>query len=544
MPSEDEEDFQRPDPEIQPQQPSDGQSFEITNLEIIGSTVFSEEELKKVAIPFLVSLPTDLPGEVDSDSEGTHNAEINARAAHIDVLEGGVEVTLGQLRQAANAITNVYLTSGYITSRATIPEQTIADGRVQIQVIEGTLEEIQVEGTDRLADYVRSRIALAGQSPLNAQALESQLRLLRTDPLFDDVKADLLRGTQPGSSIVAAQVDPANPLQGNIGFDTDSPLSVGRYRVGSTLQYFNLLGLGDRFSASANITTTGGSQSYEMAYQIPLNPMNGTISLRFAPSNFRITNTAVTGGSESNGTSDIYEVQVRQPLIRTFEEELAVSLGFRYRDGSSVLNGFVTPPIETSVFTLGQDYRRRDAQGTWVARSEFRIGTDLFGATERPDPQPDGQFFLWSGQVQRVQRLSSRHLLVMQLDTQLTPDNLVGSEQFFLGGPGSVRGYFKNQRFGDNGVQVSIADYITLLRDADNRSIIQLVPFVDAGYAWFNNADVQDAIGQENFLLSTGMGLITSPIEGLNASVELGVPLISVEGSPDVLVDFNLRYSF
>lgn len=542
LPPEGEIDLQPPDTEILPELPDDGQAFEITGFEITGSTVFTETELQDIAENAI--LPPGLSDDEDADGEGDPAVENNAEGVDVNALEDGVEVTLSQLQQAANAITEHYIKAGYITSQATIPEQILENGVVQIQVIEGSLENIQVEGTDRLVGYVSSRIALAGGTPLNSRNLEGQLRLLRNNQLFEGVSADLLRGGQSGTSILEVTVEEANSFQGNIRSDTQSPLSVGRYRYGATLQYLNLIGLGDRFSASADLTTTGGSKNYELAYEVPVNPMDGTLSLRYAPSNFRITSLSATpSGLPASGSSDVYEVGFRQPFIRTFNEEFALSLGFRYRNGSTVLAGIVTPPIETSVFTFGQDYRRRDSQGAWALQSEFRLGTGLFGATSRPAPAPDGQFFLWTGQAQRAQQLNRKHLLVAQVDAQFTGDSLVGSEQFFIGGPNSVRGYFQNQRFGDNGFRFSIADYITVLRD-EERSVIQLVPFVDTAYAWFNNANTQSAIGGENFLLSTGLGLVASPVDGLNASVDVGVPLINVNGSPDVLVDFSIRYRF
>ena len=506
--------------------PESSETFQVNRIEITGSTIFSEQDLRDIVLKSLLASPPE--GIVDSS-----------------LLEGGLTITREQQQSSSDAITRQYVNEGYITSRATISEPFINDGGVlRIQIIEGFLEEINIEGTERLEDYVHSRIALVGDAPFNAGKLEGQLRLLRNSQLFDEVNGDLSRGNQPNGSILTVTVEEANSFQGSIGLDTVSPLSVGRYRSRATLSYLNPAGLGDRLSATANITTTGGSKSYELAYQVPFNPMDGNVLFRFAPNDFRITNVGATGGIRSSGSSDIYEVVVRQPFIRIFNEEAALSLGFRHRDGSSVVAGIVTPPIKTSVFSFGQDYLRRDRRGAWVLRSQFRLGTELFDATTRPDPQPDGQFFLWAGQAQRVQRLSQKHLLIIQADAQLTGNNLVGSEQFFIGGPNSVRGYFQNQRFGDNGVRFSLADYITLSKDEENRPIIQLVPFIDAAYAWFNNEQAQDRLGQENFLLGTGLGLVVNPVEGLNASVDVGVPLVSTDGSPDILEDFNVRYGF
>ncbi len=89
-------------------------------------------------------------------------------------------VNLEELQKAADAITQLYLNKGYITSRAVLVNQVITDGVVQIRVIEGRLEKIQIEGTRRLnRDYVSSRVRLGIGKPLNSNKLEEQLRLLR-----------------------------------------------------------------------------------------------------------------------------------------------------------------------------------------------------------------------------------------------------------------------------------------------------------------------------------------------------------------------------
>ena len=93
----------------------------------------------------------------------------------------GREVSFEELVQATDAITQLYLEAGYITSRATLPEQDILNGVVQIQAIEGSLSDIQIEGLERLRSrYIRSRLEQGITTPLNVNKLEEQLRLLRS----------------------------------------------------------------------------------------------------------------------------------------------------------------------------------------------------------------------------------------------------------------------------------------------------------------------------------------------------------------------------
>ncbi len=417
-----------PPPPLETAPPDDTTPFFVTDIEVTGSTLFDEATLDSIVAPYK-----------------------------------NREVTLRELQAAADAITQRYLDGGYITSRAIVGPQTITEGVVEIQVIEGELEAIQVEGTTRLQDYVRARIALGGTRPLNQARVEDQLRLLRIDPMFDSVEASLRAGSGVGKSRLIVRVVEANTIGGSLFSDNYSPPAVGEVRFGARLEFRNLAGLGDTLFSSASVTSTEGSNVYEIGYQVPINPMNGTLLLRYAPNDFRITDPeqpAFELGTE--GSTDIYEVSIRQPLIRTPRDEFALSLGYRYREGSTLIGGTITSDSRINVFSFGQDYVHRDVNGAWALQSQFRLGNE-----DRSDLGTDSEndFFSWRGQVQRVQRLGPDHLLILQGGLQFSPDSLPGSEQFFVGGGLSVRGYDQNQRFGDNGLRFSIEDQITVIRD-------------------------------------------------------------------------------
>lgn len=500
-----------PQPE-QPLPPGADTPFTVTDVRVVGSTVFDEATLEAIVAPY-----------------------------------ENREVTLAELQQAADEITQLYLNEGYITSRAVVSTQTVVDGMVQIDVIEGELAEIVVEGTDRLADYVRVRIAQGGTQPLNQAALEDQLRLLRVDPMFDSVEASLRAGSGVGKSRLIVRVEEADTIGGSIFSDSYSPPSVGNVRIGASLQFRNLAGLGDTLFSSAVWTNTAGSKVYELGYRVPISPMNGTLVVRATPNEFEITDpNQPTFALGTEGSTDIYEVAVRQPLIRTPREEFALSLGYRYREGSTLISGIITDATTTNVLSFGQDYVLRDVNGAWALQSQFRLGEEDSDTTAIAAGSSDS-FFSWLGQVQRVQRLSADHLLLAQGSLQLTPDSLPGSEKFFAGGGLSVRGYDQNQRFGDNGFRFSVEDQIVITRDEDGQPFFQIAPFLDGAYLW--NADDSANVTDNNFLLGTGVGFLFNVVEGLNARADLAYPLVDVEelgtdDPPGLRFYFNLGYQF
>jgi hemolysin activation/secretion protein len=447
----------------------------------------------------------------------------------------GRSVTLNELRTVADELTQLYLNRGYITSRAILVDQQITDGVVQIRIVEGALEKIEVQGTQRVSpNYVRRRIQLGAKPPLSKDTLEDQLRLLKADPLFTNVEASLKPGTGLGQSILTVRVTEAPAFTGFLSADNFSPPSVGSERFGGGLSYRNLTGRGDELSGSYFQSTNSGSKAFDFSYRVPINPMNGTVQLRIAPSRSLITEPAFKDFGIRSKTN-LYELSYRQPVIRTPREELALSVGFAIQNGQTFLFDNIATPFgigpdaegrsRTRVLKLGQDYVKRDPSGAWALRSQFSLGLGIFNATENADPTPDGRFFAWLGQVQRVQRLSKNHLLIAQADLQLTPNSLLPSQQFVIGGGQSLRGYRQNARSGDSGFRLSVEDRIAIQRDAAGLPTLQLAPFIDLGSVWNKSSNPNPLTG-ETFLAGAGLGLIWEPLPRFTVRLDYALPLV------------------
>ncbi len=512
-------------PKVEPQPPSPvplpmpSGEIKIQKIQVVGSTILSPDEIKALVSP----------------------------------LEGRF-ATLTQLKQVADKITEIYLNRGYITSRAVLPPQAITAGVVQIQVIEGRLSKIEVEGTKRLnRDYIRSRIKLGAGMPLSTSKLEDQLRLLRVDPLFSNVEARLRASDNEGESVLIVRVSEANPFQSSFSIDNYSPPSVGSTRLGVSLRHRNITGNGDEL-AGAYYRSIGDSDVFDFSYRVPLNAMNGTLQLRAAPNRNSIVQ-APFDDFDISGKSNLFEVSYRQPLVRSPIEEFALSAGFTYQTGRTFVGGEPTAfgigpnsngVSTTSAIKLGQDYIRRDPQGAWALRSQFTIGTNLLDATSNKGSDPDGQFLSWLGQVQRVQRLNNKHLLIVQGDLQLSANSLLSSQQFVIGGGQSLRGYRQNARSGDNGLRFSIENRMTVQRDASGAPKLQLAPFFDAGTVW-NMPNNPNKLTSQRFLAGLGLGVIWEPIPRVNVRVEYALPLVRIRDRGDNLQDsgiyFNIIYT-
>ncbi|NJN71598.1 MAG: BamA/TamA family outer membrane protein [Limnothrix sp. RL_2_0] len=463
--------------------------------------------------------------------------------------------TNAQLQQAADKITQLYLQDGFITSRAVVVQDSLNSDTIEIRVIEGQVKTINLRGNERISDdYLRSRLELGSKSPLNTSRLEDQLRLLKLNPIIENIEAILKAGEGEGQSDLDITITEANTFSLNLGTDNYSPASVGSERITLDLAEQNLTGAGDRLGLGYIRTTRGGAESLDLNYTLPINAKDGTISLRGVLSRNEVIQEPFDV-LNIRGESERYELTYRQPILRNPREEFALGVGFSYQSGLTFLGdekfgfniGTENGESTTSVVKFTQDYTKRQPTGAWSLRSQFSIGTGLFNATTNDAPIPDGHFWSWLGQAQRVKLLNPNNLLIIQADVQLTPDSLLPSQQFVIGGGPSLRGFRQNARSADNGIRFSVEDRITLARDEAGEAVFQVAPFFDAGTVW-NSDNNPNQLPSQKFLAGVGVGTWWQIEKGLTLRLDYAIPLVDLqdrgENFQDKALYFNVNYLF
>ncbi len=473
----------------------------VERFEVVGSTVFSPEELAKATAEF-----TKRP------------------------------ISLVEVYQARSKITELYIEKGYITSGAYIPPQTIQSGVIKIQVVEGKLEEIQVTGTRRLnSNYVRSRLAIATSPPLNRQRLLEALQLLQLNPLIQNLSAELSTGSRLGTSVLQVEIKEAKTFSTQVVFDNGRSPSVGSFRRRLQVSEANLLGLGDGLSVA--YTNTDGSNSFDGSYTFPLNAKNGTLTFNYGTTSSDVIERPFNI-LDIQSASSYYELTFRQPVIQTPTQEFALGLTASRRESEASyieVDRIPFPSLgadeqgrtKVSALRFFQEWTSRNSREVIALRSQFNLGIGAFDATINSD-RPDSRFFAWQGQAQWARLLAPETLLLLRLNTQLTSTSLLPLEQFGLGGSENVRGYRQDFLLTDNGTFASAEVQIPIFRLPEIDSTLQVIPFADFGVAW-NNSSIGNP--SPNTLASVGLGLRWRQGDRFTARLDWGIPLISVDSN-------------
>ena len=473
------------------------------------------------------------------------NTVLDAEISRLVLPFNEQKVSLENLLCLRSQITDLYLANGYTNSGAFLPNnQDLSQEIVTIQVIEGSLEDIQISGLERLQDnYIRSRLKLATATPLNQNSIEEALELLKLNPLIQQVNAELTTGSAPGQSILIVKVEEASAFQATIGTDNYRPPSIGSTQAIISLNHNNLVGWGDNIYAEYD--RTEGLDFYNFSYTVPVNAYDGTISFRYWNSDSGIISEQFDE-FDINSENETISFTFRQPIIKNINHELSLGLTLDRRREQTFL---LDEPFSLSIaaengttkltgIRFFQEYLNRGETSVLAVRSQFNFGVDLFEPTIN-NIGVDGRFFSWQGQIQWVKQLSPRVLFLTSIDTQVTPDSLLPLEQIPIGGINSVRGYRQNKLLTDNGFIASIETQFSLL---ENSRALQLTPFFEFGTGWNHLLPDPDP----PTLMSIGLGLRWAITPRIGLRVDYGIPLETTRKQGNSWQEngfyFSLRY--
>lgn len=489
----------------------------------------------------------NLEGEVSPEHEDCLRRELAAEIGRtLDTT------TLDHLRRRLTR--RCYLDRGYVNSGVLLPDQTVADGRVSLRVVEGGLSAVTVAGNTALGEEFFQTRATAGLArPLSLAQLRQRILLLERHPLIDTIDARLMPGERPGESRLHLQVHERSPWELALAVDNyrRSP-SVGAEHFSLDVRRLSPGGRGDLLDL--RLGATRGSTDARLAYDLPL----GAADALLFHAEYSDSVVVETPFERLDIAGDYVTVGVgwRRDWLDTLDDQVSVSLGLAHKRSASRLFGEAfsfSPGVSDgqsrlALLTFDQQWRHRRVverrvAAAWLLHSRITLGIDALGATVH-DALPDGRFVTWLGQGRFHQRLDrrGRYRLTLRGRAQLADSALLPLEKFALGGVDTVRGFRENRLVRDNGLAASLELHVSLVRSGGSWGALDLVSFIDYGTAW--NRDAALRLGET--LAGAGVGLVWSSPGGLAAELFAALPLQGPDDEGDDLQDrglhFQIRY--
>lgn len=435
-------------------------SFDIKAFEITGNTIFPSAKLKETIAPFTGT------GKMVTDVE-----------------------------KARDSLEKLYHDAGYPAVMVNIPEQTLKDGIVKLEVIETRIGNVQITGNKYFTmDKIMNELpSLRPGRIVYMPDVQKEITRLNRNPDFK-VTPSMAPGKELGTVDVELKVEDRLPVHGYLELNNRASYSTSELRLNGMIRYDNLWQMEHSLSLQYQTSPMNFKQVEVggFSYLLPA-PWNLDHQLVFYGI-WSDSNTAFGEGFTVIGKGQIGGSRYVIPLApyKLYSHNITLGLDYKHFDeavGFTTQSGQTThTPITYLPLSLSYNGILPDESG---GTTQFNAGLNVaFRGLVSDESQFElkrykataSYLYLTVG-VQRSQKLPLGLGLSAKVDGQVANEPLIDNEQFVAGGMTSVRGYFESEDTGDDAVhgilELTLPDPLKgLSQDNWITKRLQMNPFV------------------------------------------------------------------
>ena len=477
--------------------PAGGRKILIHGFDIIGSSAISPAELQTVVAPY-----------------------------------AGKELTLQEIYDVADQVTRYYREHGYTLASAIVPEQKVSSGQIQLQVIEGRLGKITVEGNQ----HYRSNFILWQLNDLQpgevvtSAPLEHEILMLNDLPGLD-ARAVMQPGADFGTSDLVVQTQ-ETPLEGDLQVNNYGRESLGQYQIQADAALNGLLGIGDRFDFSGLYASADLLHYGRAAYSMPVSPWGTRASVYYSGYDYHV-NAKTLGASvaalDINGDGQNFGVNFLHPVWRAPRKNLFIGVGYDRTVTSqteSTLNTLSSANLSLAQFTALFNYQAPDQSFSTVGATlstNFQGSPLVLDAAGGLVPENNTEAAKLQVDLSHFRDVWQKLGLLTRFTGVVSADPLVDLDQFRLGGPTSVRAYPTSEVGGDQGFFASaeLQHPVSFLPALASQRV---KAFIDTGTVYRKKSEVR-GVRAEDSLSGAGVGWSATALGRVAVDLLLAHPI-------------------
>lgn len=458
--------------------------FEITGFEVTGNTLFPEDKLREATVPFT-----------------------------------GRGKTAADVEKARDALEKFYHEAGYPAVMVNIPEQTLQEGVVRLQVIESRIGRVKITGNRyfTMEKMMRDLPSFTPGSILYLPQVQKELgRLNRSQ----DIKVDpvMTPGKELGTIDVELKVEDRLPLHGYLELNNRASHDTSELRLSGMVRYDNLWQ--KEHSLSFQYLTSplkaGEVEVLGASYVLPA-PWQEDDQLALYGIKSDSDTSFVQGFEGFNviGKGKIFGTRyvTALPDYRLYAHNLTLGLDYKQFDqavGFTTASGQTThTPISYMPFSFSYSASLPDE---WGGMNLFNFGVNLnFRGVGSHEEQFEiarfkarADYVYTTASFQRTQKLPRGMNLSVKVDGQSSGQPLVDNEQYVAGGMESVRGYKEAEASGDEAVHAMVeVSFPNPFEKSRIGKWFQMSPFLFYDMA---ELTIQDPLNQARHIALEGAG--------------------------------------
>ncbi|WP_407315260.1 ShlB/FhaC/HecB family hemolysin secretion/activation protein [Pseudomonas sp. nanlin1] len=353
---------------------------------------------------------------------------------------------VAQINQLLAALTQRYLDAGYIAARAYLAQAPSAGASLDIRIVEGFVEAIELADPDLRVSLQSAFPDLLG-APLQLRELErglDQINRLRAFDVTADIEPGQLAG---GSRIVVRSRQPEKLWRLSAVYDNGGRALSGRHQGKLAVSVDSPLALNDGLVVMLGRTRgnrPSGTQSLLVHHSLPYGAWTLASSLARSEQELHL----LGGRAVAQATTEDVGLSLSRSLWRNQNSLWNASLRLNRKSVDSALSGpaLAVQQVRSSVAEVGISVMQTLDNGLWSGYLGYARGLGAWQASARLSapgaPQPRFEKYRASVEHLHGGRVLGQPLQWHnQLELQYSPDPLPATEQATLTSQGSVRGF-------------------------------------------------------------------------------------------------------
>ena len=477
-------------------------SFGIKSFEITGNTIFPTPKLRDTVASFTGS------GKTAADVE-----------------------------KARDALEKLYHDAGYPAVLVNIPEQTLKDGVVRLEVVESRIGNLKITG-NRYFTMEKILYELPSLRPgqiLYVPDVQKEIDVLNRNQDFR-ITPSMSPGKEPGTVDVELKVEDQLPLHGYLEVNNRASHDTSELRLNGMIRFDNLWQKEHSLSLQYQ-TAPLRPKEVEVggiSYVLPA-PWNHDHQLAFYGI-WSDSNTAFGEGFTVIGKGQITGMRYVVPLpqYKLYAHNVTLGVDYKHFDeavGYTNSSGQTThTPVTYMPFSFSYNASLPDESG---GINQFSAGVNMAfrglvsdeNDFELKRSKATASYIYATVSGQRNQKLPWGMGLFGKVDVQVADQPLIDNEQYTAGGMTSVRGYQENEAEGDDALHgIAEFSFPDLLQNSGIHNL-GFTPFIFYDIAYLTTIDPLPGQKGHEALEGTGAGARGSLTKGLEYEMDWAAAL-------------------
>lgn len=459
----------------------------------------------------------------------------------------GRRLSPDDLRAALAAVTAHLRERGLYAAQATLPSQTIADGELRVEIVEGRIGSVEIE--QPAAARLRPAIARGYLAPLQPGTLIARGHLDTPLLLLNDlpgvrVEPSLSARAQAGTADLNVKVSDESLVAGFVRVDNHQIRELGEVELTGHLRLRNPLGIGDLATVEAVRSHTGERMRGAASYSAPINYIGTRLGAQISKQRYRL------GGDfevlRANGDFTRYTVFATHPIMRKDDRNLSAFVSLNDVAYNDRIDAVALSTQSRHRFVTARLYGDRNdtllGRGQTAFYAEYQVGTVSLDPPEAANADAltlgtGGHFTRGRLHLERTQQVTPQSALFASATAQLASKNLAAGREILLTGPDAVRAYSSGELLADVGYLAKVEYRHRLFSGGGWRSTGAL--FLDGAHGRVNKGALPGQTSNSRDLWGYGISLSAFHNVGFDAQLVFawrgsGAPLTDPGRNPRI----------